>query len=73
MLRPFLRGARHFQGGGGTIFTAFCLSFLVSLQKDLVIVRVRLKLEVFWTSRWLKNSPNFKAKVWVWLKLEVLR
>ena len=51
-------------------FTAFCLSFLVSLQRDVVIVRVRLKLEVFWRSRLLKNSPNFKAKVWVRHKLD---
>ena len=51
--------------------TAFCLKFLGQFTKDLVIVRVRLKLEVFWSSRLLKNSPNFKAKVWVRLKLEV--
>ena len=44
MMRHFLRGARHIQGGGETVlFTAFCLSILVSLHKDLVIVRVRLK------------------------------
>ena len=51
------------------IFTAFCLWFLVSLQKDLVTVRVRLKVEVFWSSRLLKNSPDFNAKARVWLKL----
>ena len=50
--------------------TAICLKFLAQFTKDLVIVRVRLKLEVFWSSRLLKNSPNFKAKVWVRLKLE---
>ena len=70
MLRHFLRGSRHLQGGGETVFTAFCLSILVSLQKDLVIVRVRLKLEVFLSSILLKNSTNFKAKVGVRLKLE---
>ena len=34
---------------------------------------MQLKLEVFWSSRLLKNRPNFKAKVGVRLKLEVLR
>ena len=29
------------------LFTVFCLCFMVSLQKDLLTVRVRLKLEVF--------------------------
>ena len=38
---------------------------------DLARVRVRLKLEVFWSSRLLKNRPNFKEKVGVRLKLEV--
>ena len=51
-------------------FTAFCLWILVSLEKDLVTVRVRLKLEVFWSSRLLKNSPDFNAKVRERLKLE---
>ena len=63
MLGTFREVARH-------LFTAFCLSILVSLQKDLVIVGVRLKLEVFLSPSLLKNSPNFKAKVWVRLKLE---
>ena len=48
----------------------FCLWFLVSLQKDLVTVRLRLKLEAFWSSRLLKNSPDFNAKVRERLKLE---
>ena len=43
---------------------------MVSLEKDLLTVRVRLKLEVFESYRLLKTSPNFKAKVWVRLKLE---
>ena len=50
--------------------TAFCISILFFLQKDLVIVRVRLKVEVFLSSSLLKNSPNFKANVWMRLKLE---
>ena len=32
---------------------------------------MRLKLEVFLSSRLLRNRPNFKAKVGVKLKLEV--
>ena len=63
MLGTFREVARPF-------FTAFCLSILVFLQKDLVIVRVRLKLEVFLSSSLLKNSPNFKANVWMRFKLE---
>ena len=38
---------------------------------DLATFRVQLKLEVFWSSRLLKNHPYFKAKVGVRLKLEI--
>ena len=55
--------ARHF-------FTAFCVRFLVSLSKVLAIVGVRLKFEVFWSSRLLRKAPRFKVKVRVRLKLE---
>ena len=40
VLDSFREVARQF-------FTVFCLCFMVSLQKDLLTVRVRLKLEVF--------------------------
>ena len=66
MLGTFREVARHFS-------TAFLKSILVSLQKDLVIVRAQLKLEVFLSSSLLTNSPNFKAKVLVRLKFEVLQ
>ena len=35
--------------------TAFCLKLLGQFTKDLVIVRVRLKLEVFWSSRFAEK------------------
>ena len=59
MLSSFGEVARDF-------FTAFCKS----LCKDVSLVGVRLKLEVFWSSRLLKNAYNFKPKVSVRFKLE---
>ena len=70
MLHHFLRGARHFQGGGEQFLTAFCLKCLVNILKDLAGVGVRLKLKIFMTSRLLIKGSGPKAKVQVWPKLE---
>ena len=69
MLHHFLRGARHFQGGGEQFLTAFCLKCLVNVLKDLAGVGVQLKLKVFMTSRLLIKGSELNAKVQVWLKL----
>ena len=54
MLRYFWRGVSQLLGGDKTVFTAFCVRFLVTFKKALTLVRVRLKLEVFGSSRLLK-------------------
>ena len=56
MFGSFWEVARH-------IFTALYVKFLA-------LVRVRLKIEVFWISKLLENAPNISAKVRVRLKLE---
>ena len=63
MLGTFREVARQF-------LTAFCFKFLANLLKGLAGVGVRLKLEVFMTSRLLIKGSRPKAKVQVRLKLE---
>ena len=50
------------------MFTAFYVRSLVSINKVLALVKVRLKMEVYWVSELLKN---YRAKVRVRLKIEI--
>ena len=51
MFGSFWEVARH-------IFTALCVKFMVSLKKVLALVRVRLKIEVFWMSKFKSQGAT---------------
>ena len=70
MLRHLWRGVRQLWGGGETAFHSYLFMLLGPLMELFDHSYGALKLEVFWSSTLLENGPNFKAKVWVRLKLE---
>ena len=70
MLRPFWSGVDQLLGGGETVFHSFLCEVFGLFLKALTLVRVRLKSEVWGSSKLLKNGPNLRAKVRVRLKLE---